>query len=150
MGRSQESYNKKSVREKKIKKKKEKLQKKLEKRETDKKGSLDEMIAYVDENGRITSTPPDPTKKQKVKAEDIEISVPKDDGSNEMDPNRVGTVSFFNHEKGFGFIIDSETKEKVFVHVKSANEPLEEGNKVSFEVEAGPQGPAAYNVQKIK
>jgi len=39
--------------------------------------TLDEMLAYVDENGNITSTPPDPEKRKVVNAEDIDIGVPK-------------------------------------------------------------------------
>ena len=60
MGRSQETFHKKEVRNKKEKKRKEKEAKKLARREHEKKGSLDDMIAYVDENGMITDTPPDP------------------------------------------------------------------------------------------
>ena len=41
------------------------------------------MIAYVDENGNITDTPPDPQKKIEVKLEDIEIGVPKNEESEE-------------------------------------------------------------------
>ncbi|MFP4060212.1 MAG: cold-shock protein [Bacteroidales bacterium] len=150
MGRSHESFNKKEVRNKKEKKRKEKEKKRLERKENENKSGLDDMIAYVDENGQITSTPPDPGKKEKIKAEDIEISIPKKGEDDDLDPIREGTVSFFNHEKGFGFIVDSETKEKVFVHVRRLNEPIEEGNKVNFEVEPGPKGPVAVNVNVVR
>ena len=84
MGRSQESFNKKDVRNKKEKKRKEKAAKKLAKRDGEK-SSFDDMIAYVDENGVITSEPIDPTSKTEVKLEDIAVSVPK--GSDEeVDP----------------------------------------------------------------
>ena len=122
---------------------------KLARKETEKKGSLDDMIAYVDENGMITSTPPDPTKKKKIKAEDIEISITKSD-SQKVDPVRKGTVSFFNESKGFGFIRDSETKESVFVHVNNVLEDIKEGNLVSFEVEMGQKGPTAILVKLVK
>ncbi len=64
MGRSQESFNKKEVKSKKDKKRKEKEKKRLLKKESGK-NSFDDMIAYVDEFGVISSTPPDPNKKSK-------------------------------------------------------------------------------------
>jgi hypothetical protein len=76
MGRSQESFNKKEVRNKKEKKRKEKEKKRLERKDKDTSGSLDDMIAYVDEYGRISSTPPDLTQKEVINAEDIEVSTP--------------------------------------------------------------------------
>jgi len=149
MGRSQETFNKKEVRNRKEKKRKEKEKKRLAGKEIEKKSSLDDMIAYVDENGMISETPPDPTKKTKIKSEDIEIGVPTRD-SVEFDPIRKGTVTFFNDSKGYGFIRDSETKEDVFVHVNNLEEEIKEGNLVSFEVEMGPKGPAAVRVKIVK
>ena len=150
MGRSQESFNKKEVRNKKEKKRKEKEKKRLARKENEKKGSLDDMIAYVDQNGMITSTPPDPNKKKDVKLEDIEVSIPTRDSSDIPDPIRSGTVTFFNDSKGFGFIRDSETKQSVFVHVNNLLEEIKEGNLVSFEIEKGQKGPTAVKVKPIK
>ena len=149
MARSQETFSKKDVREKKEKKRKEKEKKRLAKKEKEKKGGLDDMIAYVDENGMIVSTPPDPTKKKKVIAENIEISVPRRENV-QMDIVRKGVVTFFNDSKGFGFIKDSETKESVFVHVNNTLEEIKENNMVSFEVEMGPKGPTAVKVKVAK
>jgi cold shock CspA family protein len=150
MGRSQETFNKKEVRNKKEKKRKEKEKKRLARKENEKSGDMDDMIAYVDENGMLTSTPPDPDKKKKVKLEDIEIGVPTRAEEEEMDPVRKGTVSFFNDSKGFGFIRDSETKESIFVHANNLLEEIKEGNLVSFEVEMGHKGPTAVKVKQIK
>ena len=151
MGRSQESFNKKEVRNKKEKKRKEKELKRLARKESEKKGGLDDMMAYVDENGMLTTTPPDPTKKKvATKLEDIEVSVPKQDSSQDLDPIRKGTVTFYNDAKGFGFIKDSETQESVFVHVNNTHEDIKEGNLVSFEVEMGQKGPTAIEVKIIK
>ena len=108
------------------------------------------MIAYVDENGMITSTPPDPSKKKDIKVEDIEISIPNRDSEDSMDPIRRGIVSFFNESKGYGFIRDSETRESVFVHVNNLLEDIKEGNVVSFEVEMGQKGPTAIKVKQSK
>ncbi len=150
MGRSQESFNKKDVRNKKEKKRKEKEKKRLARKENEKKGSLDDMIAYVDENGNITSEPPDPSKKKDIKLEDIEIGVPNRDSGEEYDPVRKGTVTFFNDAKGYGFIRDLETKESVFVHANNLLDDIVEGNMVSFEVEKGPKGLSALRVSLVK
>ncbi len=150
MGRPQESFNKKDVRNKKEKNRKEKEAKKLARKDNERSGHLDDMIAYVDENGMITSTPPDPSKRIVTKLEDIEISIPKQDDSQKMDPIRKGSVTFFNDSKGFGFIKDSETQESVFVHVNNLLEPIKEGNMVTFEVEMGQKGPIAVQVKIFK
>ena len=150
MGRSQETFNKKDVKNKKEKKRKEKEKKRLARKENEKKSSLDDMIAYVDENGMITSTPPDPTKKKDIKVEDIEIGVPNRDSAQDLDPIRKGVVSFFNDSKGYGFIKDMETKESVFVHINNVIEEIREGNLVIFEVEMGPKGPTAVRVKLNK
>ncbi|MDT8401411.1 MAG: hypothetical protein RQ743_06930 [Bacteroidales bacterium] len=73
MGRSQETFKKKDVRNKKAKKRKEKAEKRLAKKDSDKKSDLKDMIAYVDKNGVISSTPPDPRAKEDIDPEDIEI-----------------------------------------------------------------------------
>jgi cold shock CspA family protein len=149
MGRSQESFNKKEVRRKKEKKRKEKVQKRLEKKEGEK-DNLDDMIAYVDKNGVITSTPPDPDDKDDIKAEDILVSVPNKSEEDELDPIRKGTLTFFNDSKGYGFIKDSETKESIFVHINNILEEINEGNIVSFEIERGHKGLVAVNVTLVK
>ncbi|MDA3929992.1 MAG: cold shock domain-containing protein [Prolixibacteraceae bacterium] len=149
MGRSQETFNKKEVRNKKEKKRKAKIEKRLARKDSEKKGSLDDMIAYVDENGMLTSTPPDPTKKKKTKLEDIDISVPKSSGE-DYDPVRKGIVSFFNDAKGFGFIRDSESKDSIFVHINNVEGEIGQDNLVNFEVEKGQKGLVAVNVKRVK
>lgn len=151
MARSQETFGKKEVRNKKDKKRKDKEAKKLARKEEGKKGSLEDMMAYVDENGQIVDTPPDPTiKKKEIKAKNIEISVPKKEDLPELDPIRKGVVTFFNDEKGYGFIKDSETGESVFVHINGVVDEIKENNLVQFEVEAGMKGPTAVRVKQIK
>ena len=148
MGRSQESFNKKEVRNKKEKKRKEKAEKRAARRDGEKKSSLDDMIAYVDANGNIVSTPPpEPTKKDEIKLEDIEISVPRGGSVADEDPVKNGIVTFFNDSKGFGFIKNSDTKQDVFVHINNIIDDIKEGNKVTYEVEMGQRGPTAVNVK---
>ena len=105
------------------------------------------MLAYLDENGNLTSKPPDPRKKVDIKLEDIEIGVPKQEPINPEDLIRTGVVTFFNESKGYGFIRDLETQESVFVHVNSLTQLIKEQNKVIFEVEMGPKGANAVNVK---
>lgn len=150
MGRSQETYNKKEVRNKKEKKRKEKEKKRNFRKDQEKKSGLDDMIAYVDENGVITSTPPDPTKKTEVDLEGIAISVPKDDPALKDDPVHKGIVTFYNDSKGFGFIRDMNNRQSVFVHANNLLEAIKENNVVTFEVAKGPKGLTAQKVQLFK
>jgi cold shock CspA family protein len=107
------------------------------------------MFAYVDENGNLSSKPPDPKKRIIVQAEDIEIGVPKHEPVNPEDLIRKGTVTFFNDSKGYGFIKDQVTQESVFVHVNSLTQEIKEHNKVTFEIEMGPKGANAVNVKLV-
>lgn len=147
MGKVHETFNKKEVRVKNEKKRKAKEQKRIDKKEGRGGNSLDDMIAYVDEYGNITSTPPDPTQRKVINAEDITLGVPKSAEPDPQDLIRKGVVTFFNDSKGFGFIKDSNTHEDVFVHINSVLEPIKENNKVTFEVVRGPKGFNAVNVQ---
>lgn len=150
MGRSQETFNKKEIRNKKEKKRKEKEKKILARKNNEKKSSLDDMIAYIDENGNITSEPPDLSKREEINAEDIVLGVPNRNLEEESDPIRTGVVSFFNDSKGYGFIKDSVSKESIFVHINNVQDDIKEGNLVKFETEMGPKGPTAVRVKQIK
>jgi CspA family cold shock protein len=61
-----------------------------------------------------------------------------------------GKVKWFNERKGFGFI-EAENGTDVFVHFSaiqaSGFKTLQEGQRVSFEVQTGPKGPSAANVK---
>ena len=63
----------------------------------------------------------------------------------------TGTVKWFNEAKGFGFISPSEGSSDVFVHYSSIQidgfRTLDEGQTVSFNIEDGPKGPQATDVQ---
>jgi cold shock CspA family protein len=59
-------------------------------------------------------------------------------------------VTLFNHQKGFGFIKDLETKESLFVHTSATKDVLHENNRVIFEIEKGPKGLTAVNVRLDK
>ncbi|MBU2938482.1 cold shock domain-containing protein [Lacinutrix sp. C3R15] len=153
MAKSQQTFNK-SEKEKKRLKKREDKRKKMEARKAEKEANGTEGIqfAYVDHNGNLTDTPPDPALKVKVKAANIEVSIPKTlEGDKEaFDPVRTGNVSFFDTSKGFGFIIDSENNEKYFCHVSGLIDQITEGNRVSFELEKGQRGMNAVKVKILK
>ncbi len=146
-----ETWNKKEREKKKQKNKKEKAERKQERKDNIENGeNPGNMIAYLDENGNLSSTPPDPRKKIIINAEDIEIGVPRYDPANDGEISRTGIITFFNHDKGFGFIKDQQTQESVFVHINALTETVNENNKVSFEVEMGPRGANAINVKLLK
>jgi len=146
-----ETWNKKERERNKQQKKKEKLERRQERKLTNK-GShdLESMLAYVDENGNLSSKPADPRRKVSINVEDIDISVPR---QKEMDPGDLiqsGVVTLFKGDKGYGFIKNLETQESYFFHIKSLIDPVKENNKVSFEVEKGPKGLNAVNVRIVR
>ncbi len=142
------TWNKRERENKKQQERKQKEERRQERKENAKKGkSLDEMMAYIDENGNISATPPDPRRKITVNAEDIEIGVPKQRVLSPEEMLRKGVVTFFNHEKGYGFIKDMQTQESIFVHINSSADELKENSRVIFEVEKGPKGLNAVNVR---
>jgi cold shock CspA family protein len=146
-----ETWNKKEREKKKQQKEKDKAEKKLLRKENSRDGNdLDSMLAYLDENGNLSSKPPDPRKKIVVNVEDIEIGVPKQRAVDPADLIRTGIVTFFNEAKGYGFIKDLKNQESVFVHVNSVAEPIKENNKVTFEVEMGQKGANAVNVKLVR
>ncbi|QEC79288.1 cold-shock protein [Mucilaginibacter ginsenosidivorax] len=149
MGRSVETFSKKEREKKKFKKQLDKKDKAEERKANSGKGKgLEDMMAYIDENGNITSTPPDPAKKKKIIAEDIQIGVPKQENLAPADPVRKGVVAFYNESKGYGFIKDLLSQESIFVHANGLTEAIQENDKVTFETEQGAKGLNAVKVKK--
>ncbi|HAL83023.1 MAG TPA: DNA-binding protein [Mucilaginibacter sp.] len=148
MARSTETFSKKEKEKARLKKAKEKKEKAEDRKASGGKGkSLEDMMAYIDEHGNITSTPPDPSRKIKINSEDIQVSVARQEDL-PHDTVRNGIVSFFNEAKGYGFIRDMQTQESIFVHINALTEPLKENNMVTFETEQGPKGLSAIKVKK--
>ena len=153
MAKSQQTFNK-TEKEKKRLKKREDKRKKMEARKAAAKehGKKGIEFAYVDHNGQLTDTPPDPSLKVEVELEEIAISIPKTPEGEKVviDPVRNGKVSFFDSSKGFGFIIDAENQEKYFTHVSGLIDEIAENDKVSFELEKGQKGMNAVKVTLLK
>lgn len=120
-------------------------QKRKEDRKLSGKDSFDDMIAYVDENGVISSTPPtDDIKKEEINAEEIIIATPKKE--KEEPVVLRGRVEFFNTAKGYGFIKDLSGVEKYFFHVNNVVAEISENDIVTFDLERGVKGMNAVNI----
>ncbi len=139
-----DSYNKKERDKKRKKRKKDKLEKKAQRKIE---GVKQAEFMYLDEDGNLSTTPPDPTKKRKeIKLEDINISTPKQEDI-EVETVRKGYVKFFNQEKRFGFIREKGTEQDYFVHEENCIDKIKDNDKVEFEVSSGPKGLVAVNVK---
>ena len=146
---AQETQGKKEKEKKKQKNRQDKAQKKEERKANNNKGKgLESMMAYVDENGNLSPVPPDPKKKKEINLEDIQLGAAKQI-ANDVEVLRNGVVTFFNEAKGYGFINDLKSQESVFVHINQLSGPLQERDKVTFEVELGPKGLNAIKVKKV-
>jgi cold shock CspA family protein len=146
-----DSFSKKERQKNLQKKRREKAEKKEERKANAGKKSFEDMLAYVDENGNITSTPPDPTKKrEEVNAEEIELGVPRRPEETPEDRIRSGVVTFFNDDKGYGFIKDQVSQQSVFVHANNLMHPIKQNDKVTFETQNGRKGPEAFDVKVVK
>lgn len=144
-----ETFSKKEKEKARQKKRKDKEEKREDRKANAVKGQgLDEMMAYVDENGNISSTPPDPRKKKRIDQEDIQIGVAKQEPADPQDLIRQGVVTFFNDSKGYGFIKDLQSQDSIFVHVNGLKDTIKEHDKVSFTIEMTPKGQSAVDVTK--
>lgn len=141
------SFNKREVEKRKREKRKEKQLRK-EERKNNPTDSFEDMIAYVDENGVITDTPPE-AKKESINLEDIEISTPKKAESDEIQ-EWAGRVEYFDENKGFGFIKDKESVNKYFFHRSNVEGEIQKDDIVSFKLERGARGMNAVEVKIVK
>ncbi|MGA0558828.1 cold-shock protein [Larkinella sp. VNQ87] len=150
MAKSQETFNKKEKEKARLKKKKEKEDRKEERKASAQKGQqLDDMLAYVDENGNLSTTPPDMSRKRDIRQDEIRIGIPRQEAGEAEPDVRQGVVTFFNESKGYGFIKDLKTQRSVFVHVRGLTDPIKENDRVTFEVEMGLKGENAIKVRKM-
>lgn len=141
-----ESFAKKEKAKKKAKSKKDKALKMKERKTNNNKGKpLEDMMAYIDEDGNLSSTPQDIKKKKEISLEEIQLGAAPI--TEEIVASNTGTVSFFNEAKGYGFIIETQTGENIFMHSNHLMQPVKERDRVSFQKEKSEKG---YNAVKIK
>ena len=62
---------------------------------------------------------------------------------------KKGTVKFFNESKGFGFIIEEDSKNEYFVHISGLIDKVHEGDEVEFDLKEGRKGLNATDVKVI-
>ncbi len=142
-----DSFNKKEREKKRQKRRKDKLAAKLARKEND---APKVEFMYVDDDGNLTETPPDPTKKKREYNPDLSIiSTPKKGDEEKATFVKTGFCKFFNHEKGYGFLVDNATKDSFFVHANSLSFEIKENDKVTFEIGSGPKGPVAVKVSLV-
>ena len=134
-------------REKLKEQKRQEKQKRKDERKSGGTSSFEDMIAYVDENGILHTTPQDVKPKTEIDVSQIEISTPKQEEM-EILPS-TGRVEYFTASKGYGFIKDADSGEKYFFHISSAPDTIAEGDKVTFEIERGTRGLAAVRISII-
>ena len=60
-----------------------------------------------------------------------------------------GTVKFFNESKGFGFVIEDDSKDEYFVHVSGLIDEIREGDAVEFDLKEGRKGLNAVDVRVV-
>jgi CspA family cold shock protein len=60
-----------------------------------------------------------------------------------------GTVKFFNETKGFGFIVDDETQQDIFVHISGIQEEIRQNDRVSFKITEDKRGSKAIDVRPL-
>ena len=141
------SADKRENEKKRLARRAEKQKKKEEKKLSNKANSFEDMIAYVDENGMITDTPPTPNNKpQEVDMSTIEVSTPRRT-EEPIELVHEGRIEHFNVSKGYGFVKDLKNAEKYFFHISRLIDNIIENNIVTFELEKGSRG---MNAVKIK
>lgn len=146
MAKSQETFSKKEREKQRKRKKQDKQEKMKERKNNNNKGkSLEDMMAYLDENGNLTNKPPDPRKKNVFRQENIPVGVPRQE-ERPHDALKTGIVTYFNEHKGFGFINDAETHERIFFHVNDLAAQVKQNDKVTFSVKKSPKGLVAMDV----
>lgn len=145
-----EFFSKRDREKRKQQARKEKDEKKRERKESSRDGnSLADMMAYIDENGNLTSIPQDPTKKREFNLDEIQISSPRAEDANAEDQFEEGIITHFNEEKGYGFISESKTKQSIFIHHKQLLAPVKINDKVRFLIQKGLKGLEATEVSII-
>jgi len=147
MAKSSSTFSKRENEKKRIQKRKDKEQRREDRKEGKETKSFEDMLAYVDENGNLTSTPPDQSKKRIISEAEIDLTSRNKGGV--LPPHQhEGIVKHFDQAKGYGFIKDLKTSEEFFFHFSSADFAIAQNDNVLFETETGPRGLNAVRISK--
>ena len=147
MAKSQQTFNKLEREKNKAKKREEKRKKMAARREAKARGEYkqDEFV-YVDFNGNFTDTPPDPAEKEEISLESINLGAAK---NQDFDEKIQGKVTFYDSEKGFGFIKNISSHDSYFFHFSECPDQLDVGDKVEFDLVKGEKGMNAVKINKL-
>ena len=144
-----ETFNKKEKEKKKREKQIAKQERKEARKANSAKGSsLEDMLAYVDEFGNLTSTPTEYRNKKETSLDEIQISVPTQEERDQV-VTKKGKVKYFNMEKGFGFITELISGKDVFFHINSLVHQVQVNDRVTYELTRGKKGNEAINITKL-
>ena len=148
------TYSKRDNEKKKQEKRVEKQKKKESRKLNDKPAGFDDMIAYVDENGRISSTPPSERNNDIVSRPNREHdrSNQNNDSEQRKNGNKLtelkGKVEYVNAEKGYGFIKETAQVDKYFFHVSGLLDAVQVGDAIVYDLERGKKGYSAVRIRK--
>jgi cold shock CspA family protein len=148
MAKSKQTYQKSEKEKKKRLKQKEKDEKREFRKTNSNKGKgFESMIAYVDHNGRLSDSPPDPKLRPEVKAEDIMLGARSFDREVNSD-FKTGRVAIWNNDRKFGFIKEEISQKKIFFHYSDVDFEVQEGDLVKFELTSTAKGLSAVGVTR--
>ena len=140
-----DSYSKKENIKKREKKRQDKLIKKEDRKTNNNKGkSLEDMIAYVDINGNLTSVPPH------LQNQEEDLLSRKENPNEVLDPAKLfnGIINSMN-EKGFGFITEEKTNDSIFFHQSQLRQEVKKYDKVTYKKEVSEKGFRAIDIKKV-
>ena len=150
MGASNETFSKREKEKARQKKQQDKQAKREDRKVNPSKGQgFDQMLAYVDEYGNLSTTPPPPGNRKSVDPQDIPVSIARRESELPQEVIRQGIITMFNSAKGYGFIRDQQSQESVFVHQNELIDVVGENDRVTFETKSTPKGLSAVQVKKL-
>lgn len=142
MAVNQLTFKKKERAKKKQQKKQEKLAKRVQKKDDNDKGKpLEDMLAYVDEYGNITTTPPE----KRVANDNRQAPNSQVD----YDEYSYGKVSYYNVNGHYGFIRDNQTRQTIYFNDRLVGRPLDLDQKVKYKSVRTRQGEQISEVELI-